>query len=485
MRSLKLALWFMLTTTAAVAQTYPSPTFSGVNVTTGGTYKINSIPLLGLSGTSAVLPSLTMGNLIGTSSAPTLLLAGQYLTTYLGADLGAIYGQRVDAWTGGAANDASAPANAAVRGYTQVANTVTYANELGGLFVTDNYSWLAQGSGVFAQGISYHGGRVWGVLGEAKEYPETYTATAGQTTFTVPNNYSQNTEHVLKNGVSQVLGSTYTQGGCSGGLCSTVILSSGAAAGDTITVYRGASQQGLIATELDVYGNPGVDNLNPYTGNRIGLQVLGQRNDSGTLISDPTHIGSLINIGTATGVTADRGISFSGTGGTYNGTNGIDFNNTQLSGNAIYIPGALSNGGNIGIGSTSRDFPLEVAGTTTTMSNGVQTRWRDTTSGTIDVRCGASGAFGIGACGSYSAHDFALWAQGSLAIRMTSTMAQLSRGLQLNKVAYASLPTCNGTNEGAVYAVTDSNSATFNAVMAGGGANRVMAYCNGTNWTVH
>ena len=57
MRSFKLALGFVLTASVAAAQSYPSPTFSGVNVTTGGTYKINSIPLLGLSGTSAVLPA--------------------------------------------------------------------------------------------------------------------------------------------------------------------------------------------------------------------------------------------------------------------------------------------------------------------------------------------------------------------------------------------------------------------------------------------
>ena len=57
MRSFKLALGFILMASAAAAQSYPSPTFSNVNVTTGGTYKINSIPLLGLSGTSAVLPA--------------------------------------------------------------------------------------------------------------------------------------------------------------------------------------------------------------------------------------------------------------------------------------------------------------------------------------------------------------------------------------------------------------------------------------------
>lgn len=50
---------------------------------------------------------------------------------------------------------------------------------------------------------------------------------------------------------------------------------------------------------------------------------------------------------------------------------------------------------------------------------------------------------------------------------------------------FATLPACDGTITGAVATVTDSNSATFNAVMAGGGANTVLAFCNGTAWTVH
>lgn len=51
---------------------------------------------------------------------------------------------------------------------------------------------------------------------------------------------------------------------------------------------------------------------------------------------------------------------------------------------------------------------------------------------------------------------------------------------------FATIPGCPATvGEGSIVAVTDSNSATFNAVLAGGGTNHVLAYCNGTNWTVH
>jgi hypothetical protein len=45
--------------------------------------------------------------------------------------------------------------------------------------------------------------------------------------------------------------------------------------------------------------------------------------------------------------------------------------------------------------------------------------------------------------------------------------------------------TCNSGNEGLLASVSDANSATFNATLVGGGSNHVMAYCNGTAFTVH
>lgn len=58
-------------------------------------------------------------------------------------------------------------------------------------------------------------------------------------------------------------------------------------------------------------------------------------------------------------------------------------------------------------------------------------------------------------------------------------------GVQLTKKTASQLPTCNSGIEGRLHAITDANSATFNATIVGGGANHVLAYCNGTNWTVH
>lgn len=51
----------------------------------------------------------------------------------------------------------------------------------------------------------------------------------------------------------------------------------------------------------------------------------------------------------------------------------------------------------------------------------------------------------------------------------------------LAPTAFASLPT---GAEGSLACVTDSNTATWGATIAGGGANNVLAFFNGTNWTV-
>jgi len=54
----------------------------------------------------------------------------------------------------------------------------------------------------------------------------------------------------------------------------------------------------------------------------------------------------------------------------------------------------------------------------------------------------------------------------------------------LISVAVSGLPTCDGSAEGTVMAVNDSTTATWGQAVTGGGANKVMAYCNGSAWTV-
>lgn len=54
----------------------------------------------------------------------------------------------------------------------------------------------------------------------------------------------------------------------------------------------------------------------------------------------------------------------------------------------------------------------------------------------------------------------------------------------VNTRAFASLTTCNSLTIGAMASISDSNTVVWGANIAAGGANQVLGYCNGTNWTV-
>jgi hypothetical protein len=247
-----------------------------------------------------------------TQTQPTFLTNGS---------LGALYGQRLASYTGGAVSDLTAPVVGAVRGYNQIQSTVTYSVEVGGLFVTDNYSYISQGVGVTSQSNSRHGGRVWGAVHEAHEHPETFTATAGQTVFVVPNGFSA-VAAVTKNGTLLTLTTDYTLS------TPNVTLVSGATVGDTIKVYRSNPQSGIIGVETDVFAGPGTDTANAISGNRIGHAIFGYRQDK--TINVAGHIGTLLAIisdpSDTTYLTTDRGIQFQGKFAT-----GIDFTASNFS----------------------------------------------------------------------------------------------------------------------------------------------------------
>jgi hypothetical protein len=51
-------------------------------------------------------------------------------------------------------------------------------------------------------------------------------------------------------------------------------------------------------------------------------------------------------------------------------------------------------------------------------------------------------------------------------------------------VTFASLPACSSSTEGSRGAVSDSTTNTWGATVTGGGSIHILAYCDGTNWTV-
>jgi hypothetical protein len=232
-----------------------------------------------------------------------------------GVSLGALYGQRLATYTGGAVSDVTAPVIGGVRGYNQVGTGVTHVVECAILGTTDNYSYTAQGVGVYGQANSFGGGRGWGAVLEVNELPQTFTATAGQTVFAVPNGFNA-VAAVTKNGSLLTLTTQYTVSS------PNVTLVSGASAGDVIKVYRGNPQSGVMGAEIDVFAGPGTDTANAQSGNRNGLNVFAYRQDK--TVNVLAHVGTVINViadpGDPTYLIADRGINFQG-----QFTNAVDF----------------------------------------------------------------------------------------------------------------------------------------------------------------
>ena len=56
--------------------------------------------------------------------------------------------------------------------------------------------------------------------------------------------------------------------------------------------------------------------------------------------------------------------------------------------------------------------------------------------------------------------------------------------LRIDPSAFGNLPGCGSGTQGTLKPVSDSNTDTWGATITGGGSNHVLAYCDGTNWTV-
>jgi hypothetical protein len=70
--------------------------------------------------------------------------------------------------------------------------------------------------------------------------------------------------------------------------------------------------------------------------------------------------------------------------------------------------------------------------------------------------------------------------------RIQDTLDDLRRGLTLTQTTYlvANLPAADVSGVGAKTFVTDANATTFASVVAGGGANALPVYSDGTNWRI-
>lgn len=68
---------------------------------------------------------------------------------------------------------------------------------------------------------------------------------------------------------------------------------------------------------------------------------------------------------------------------------------------------------------------------------------------------------------------------GETALTAGNVYIQLRHGL-----SFANLPAASAAFEGSLASIIDSTTAIWGATITGGGSNHVLAYCDGTNWTV-
>lgn len=107
----------------------------------------------------------------------------------------------------------------------------------------------------------------------------------------------------------------------------------------------------------------------------------------------------------------------------------------------------------------------------------------------VGLNAGAAGT--ISAASSPGTHIWSVTADGAItetdvmaldAVQLALTVPVAAKAVRGVAVAFASLP--SPAVEGMMVAVNDSNTAVWGATIAAGGANHVLAYYNGTNWTV-
>lgn len=392
--------------------------------------------------------------------------------------LGTLYAQRIANYSGGAPNDASAPVTPAIGSYNQVKNTVARSNEVAILSKIDNYSFIAQGSGAFNQALSWHGGRIWGTLSEAKEKEETLTATAGQTVFIIPNGFA-GVGAITKNGALLHPGTQYTA------VTPRITLNAPASAGDIVKVYRSDPINATMSAELGVYGAAGTDNSNPLSGNRVGLGLFGYRADVSLKKGPILHIGTLLNIVSDpddSTLTVDRGITFQG-----KFSNAIDLTaeNLSVSGHLIKINSSgagITAAGNLSIGNLGADdvvgYGTALLGNTT---NGGLLRLGD---GSVMGRILVNAASSM-AVGTESDDDLVFNRHSKEVARFTQAVFQTSKPMRLVPTTYALLPGCSKITEGTIAYITDASEAIVawhQKVTAGGGKNKAFLACNGAGW---
>ncbi|QHI95501.1 hypothetical protein GT348_03775 [Aristophania vespae] len=158
-----------------------------------------------------------------------------------------------------------------------------------------------------------------------------------------------------------------------------------------------------------------------------------------------------------------------------NGESGNFFRGTDAEGRNLFWVDKMGNvrGTSLGVNDaagTWRYVNFESAGST---------RWEAGTDSTAESGNNAGSDFYIARKDDSGASlDF------PLQINRQNGLTTLNDGLKLKGVKYASLPACSAAIGGQIQSVNDSAVNNWGDIVSGGGSFVIVAFCNGTNWTV-
>jgi hypothetical protein len=91
---------------------------------------------------------------------------------------------------------------------------------------------------------------------------------------------------------------------------------------------------------------------------------------------------------------------------------------------------------------------------------------------------------GFRAPGGHRWYVGSMFDNSSWILQLSSTTLTSKVPLRTTPVPFSSLPSCAAGTEGSTASVTDSSTDTWGTTISGGSTNHVLAYCNGTAWTV-
>ncbi len=235
----------------------------------------------------------------------------------------------------------------------------------------------------------------------------------------------------------------------------------------------------------------------PSTGWTINGNTIRASQGGGVSLTNVTHSGvtsnSCISAGLGAGAEQNCFAVYAGAAGTSALDRFIGNEGSTAAGNGMHV-GANVQDSTVAFNQFYNNTSTNISDSgTRTMIGCNKTENSDSTcafAGTLEA-----GSFSLDSGGTYAANQSAVrtwtlaatggnWNIASGDNLGAFSIAGIAGGLILPSVTFANAGTCSAPNTGRQLVITDSNTVTWGATIAGMSTNAVEAWCNGSNWTV-